>query len=258
MKLRHPTLIRLVAVLCAVLLRWWLGTLRTHAHVLDERNHPADPLVCRFIYAFWHEALLAPACMKVPVHVLISHHADGELIVQTCQQLGIGVVRGSTSRGGSQALLEMLKRIERSHIAITPDGPRGPRREVQLGTVFLASIADVSIVPIGVGFVKAWRFGSWDRFALPVPYSTVVGVVGCPIDVPAGLDRDGLNRYRLQLQREMLRLTSAAEAWAAEIARKSQFPSAGCERPADGTRWRRRGSNWSCGSNWPHCHQTAP
>ena len=72
--------------------------------------------------------MVAPLTTRAKIRVLISQHTDGELIAQICQRLGIGVIRGSTARGGSQALLEMIRSAGDGHLGITPDGPRGPRR----------------------------------------------------------------------------------------------------------------------------------
>jgi lysophospholipid acyltransferase (LPLAT)-like uncharacterized protein len=159
MKLRNPTLIRLVAFLASVLIRGWMSTLRLRLVFQDGRVHPTDPRVERFIYAFWHESLLAPTVRRTRVHILISQHADGEFIAQVCRFLGYGVVRGSSTRGGSLALLELMDRCTRSHLAVTPDGPRGPRRQVKVGIVYLASRTGMAIVPVGVGYTRAWRFG---------------------------------------------------------------------------------------------------
>src|SRR5687767_2763701 len=98
MKLRHPSLLRLVGFLAAIVIRLWLGTLRFR---LDNRvagTHPPDPRGSRFIYAFWHESLICAVNYSTKCHVLISQHADGELIAQACKTLRIGVVRGSTTR----------------------------------------------------------------------------------------------------------------------------------------------------------------
>jgi lysophospholipid acyltransferase (LPLAT)-like uncharacterized protein len=214
MKIRHPKLLKLVATLAAVVIRVALATLRPRVASLDRRTHPTDPAEGRNIYAFWHESLLAPASRPGKVNVLISLHADGELIAQVCRRLGIGVVRGSTKRRGGPAILEMLSSGEDAHLAITPDGPRGPRRQVQMGVVFLASHAGLPIVPIGIGFSHVWRAKSWDRFAVPLPFSRVHAVVGKPLVVPPDLPRPAMEEYRLKLEAEMLALTAAAEAWA--------------------------------------------
>src|SRR5262249_18782574 len=122
-------------------------------------------------------------------------------------------VRGSTTRGGSQALLEMMHQTE-GHLGVTPDGPRGPRRQVQMGMIFLASLTGLPIIPVGMGFGRAWRLRSCDRFALPIPGSAVDVVPGLPIQVPTRLTRSSLEQYRQLVESEMARVTAAAERWA--------------------------------------------
>jgi len=218
MKLRHPLAIQLVAFLAALLLRLWMSTLRLRVVSADGQSHPVDPASTRYLYAFWHEVLLAPLVKRPKARVLISQHADGELIAQVCQFVGIGVVRGSTARGGSQALMEMIRGgAGDSHLAITPDGPRGPRRELKPGIVMVASQTGMAIVPIGIGFTRAWRAASWDHFAVPVPFTTLVGVIGEPIAVPADLDRGGMQHYKQLVQQTLQQLTEDAEQWAQRL-----------------------------------------
>ncbi len=214
MKIRHPWLIRATALVGAVVVKALLATLRRRVAAADLRQHPVDPRQDRFIYVFWHESLLGPASRPGKVNVLISLHADGEIITQVCRYLGINAVRGSTTRRGGGALLEMVQRSHDAHLAITPDGPRGPRRQVQLGAVYLASRTGLPIVPLGVGFSRAWRAKSWDRFAIPQPFSRLHGVTGNPIPVPGDLDRDGLEQYRQLVETRLLEATQLAESWA--------------------------------------------
>jgi len=215
MKLRSPLLIRLVALVAAVFVRCWMSTMRIRVMSLDGREHPADPSRERFFYAFWHEGLLGPLTTKIKVQMLISQHADGELIAQVCQRLGYGVVRGSTTRGGCEAVLNMIRSKDRSaHLGITPDGPQGPRRKLQMGIIFVSSETNVPIVPVGIGFASAWRANSWDRFAVPIPFSTICGVVGDPIHVPPDLDRSGLLAWRELVEKQMMHVTQLAEVWA--------------------------------------------
>jgi lysophospholipid acyltransferase (LPLAT)-like uncharacterized protein len=216
MKLRHPLLIRAAAFLGAGLIRGWMATVRYRIENRDAAPHPAHPRHGRFLYAFWHEALLVPTQFRVPTHVLISLHADGELIAQVCRHLGLGVVRGSTSRGGGRALFDMIEAAGATHLAITPDGPRGPRRRVQPGIVALAAHTGLPVIPLGFGFTNAWRARSWDRFALPKPGSTVVVIAGPAIRVPPDLDRPGIEEYRARIERQMLAVTEDAERRAAE------------------------------------------
>ena len=215
MKRRNRWLIPYLAAAVAFVIRLWMCTMRVRILTADGREHPADPAQSQFIYAFWHEGLLAPLATRPKIRVLISQHTDGELIAQICERLGIGVVRGSTARGGCQALLEMIRSAEgNTHLGITPDGPRGPRRELKPGVVMIASQSGLAIVPAGIGFVRAWRFQSWDRFALPVPGSIMVGVVGQPIHVPRDLDRNELAEWQRRVESELLQVTRWAEEWA--------------------------------------------
>lgn len=225
MKLRHPGLIRLAAFITGILLRVWLATLRVRIRSADGRQHPTDPEVDRFIYAFWHESLLAPAKMRTKAQIMISQSRDGEFIAQVCRHLGIGVVRGSSSRDGATGLLDMLRDGEGQHLALTPDGPRGPRRRVQSGVVLLASGTGLPIVPVGVGFTRAWRARSWDRFAVPLPFSILVGVLGAPIAVVPQADREKLAHARAEVEAAMLEATQAAESWARQLVAKKDRTS---------------------------------
>ncbi|NLA09484.1 MAG: DUF374 domain-containing protein, partial [Microbacteriaceae bacterium] len=98
------------------------------------------------------------------------------------------VVRGSTRRGGASALRQLLDQGELTHLAITPDGPRGPRRTLAQGAVYLASKLQMPLVALGMGFDRPWRVKSWDRFAIPRPGSRARAILSPEIHVPAGLD----------------------------------------------------------------------
>lgn len=216
MKLRNPRLIRLAAFVLGVIVRAWMMTVRIRIRNHDHHEHPGRDLgKGRFIYGFWHESLLGPTKFRVPVHVLISQHADGELIAQVCHHIGFGTVRGSSTRGGTRALLELREVATRSHLMITPDGPRGPRRKVQPGIVQLASCTGLPVVPVGVGFTRAWRFKSWDRFALPKPFSTVCLVAPPSLLIPPEVGREQVEDYRRLIEQRMLAATAEAEEWAA-------------------------------------------
>jgi len=211
MKLRNPRLIRVVAVLAAALIRVWMATIRYRIVNHDAADHPADAGRVRFIYAFWHETLLAPVKFRARVRVLISKHADGELIAQAAQRLGFGVVRGSTTRGGGGALVELWDCSQSAHLVFHPDGPRGPRRTVQPGMIVLASRAGLPIVPVGIGYSRCWRARSWDRFAVPWPFCRCVFVAAEAVTIPPDVDREGLQEYRRLVEQRMLEATAEAE-----------------------------------------------
>ncbi|MCS7167739.1 MAG: lysophospholipid acyltransferase family protein [Gemmatales bacterium] len=217
MKIRHPYVIRSLATLAGPVVRAWMTTLCYRYSPECRWVHPqSERTRQRLIYALWHEALLVPAGLDStrPVVTLISQHADGEWLAYMCRCFGVRVVRGSTRRGGSQALRELIEIHTSCHILVTPDGPRGPRRCVQPGIAYLASRTGLPIVPIGVGFGRAWRFRSWDRFALPMLGSTVYVVAHPPIHVPPDLNREQLTPYLQQLQRALDLATQRAELWA--------------------------------------------
>src|SRR5437764_11959548 len=161
MKLRNPTLIRLLALLIAWLFCWWRRTLCLRIQVEEGPPHPADPRKQRYIYSLWHETLLIPASAPPRLHILISEHADGELIAQVCRHLRIGVVLGSEKRSGAKGLLTLVRKSRETNLYMTPDGPRGTRRQVKLGLIALASRTGLPIVPIGVGCGWALRARSW-------------------------------------------------------------------------------------------------
>lgn len=213
MRIRHPWLIKTVGLLAAWAVRLWMGTLRHRGGVLHEVDPRRPELEQRFIYAMWHDALLLPAFRYggSQVCVLVSRHADGQMLQEVCRHLRMQVVEGSTTRHGIEAVRKILRQKARFHLAITPDGPRGPRRQVQPGVIYLAARTGMPIVPIGVGFQRPWRARSWDRFQVPRPWSYGTVVSGEPIVVPPEIGRDQMEEYRRRVEEALFRATEAAE-----------------------------------------------
>lgn len=142
----------------------------------------------RVFYASWHKNILPLAYFyrKQGIHIMISEHRDGEFIARTVKRLGYYPVRGSSTRGGSKALFEMSQVGNKGFdAAITPDGPKGPKHEVQPGTVVIASRANLPIVPIAASARPCWTLRSWDNFIIPKPLSKVVILIGKPLYLPA-------------------------------------------------------------------------
>jgi lysophospholipid acyltransferase (LPLAT)-like uncharacterized protein len=221
MKIRHPALIQGVGVAGAWMVRRLVSTVRFHFRYADPT---LDPAVARrtgrrYIYAFFHEVMLFPAYYWnwPEMHILISDHADGEMITQVVRRLGFSVVRGSTTRGGARALRGMLRAVEAGHLCFTPDGPRGPRRHVHQGLIYAASRLGLPIVGAGMAFARPWRARSWDRFAVPRPFSTAACVTPEAVVVPPDADRDTLEHYRQEVERRMQSATDEAEAWVAAL-----------------------------------------
>ena len=227
MRLRNKWLIRAAARLGAWAVRGWMGTLRFEYRPLGPDLDPRRPgFAGRYVYAFWHEHILLPAYLygRPNIHVLISQHADGQLIAGITERLGFGSVRGSTTRGGVEAVRRLLHSGRDGHVAVTPDGPRGPRQRIQPGTIYLASRLGLPVVPFGVGFDRPWRMKSWDCFAVPRPFSRAVLVTAEPIRVPEDADRDTLEHYRRRAEDSLNYLTELAERWAAGEAADESIP----------------------------------
>ena len=189
-----------------------------------------DPRRNRFVYAFWHEDILFGAAQRAKIRVLISQHADGELIARTARHLGKGAVRGSSTRGGTAAILKMVRAPDGTHLGVTPDGPRGPRRRVQMGVVFLASQTGLPLVAFGVGYTGVWRAKSWDRFAIPKPGGLACAVVAPAVVVPPKLNRAQLEEYRQLIEDRMAWASDAAERWAnsgGDRRRARSYPASG-------------------------------
>ncbi|MBN2144975.1 MAG: lysophospholipid acyltransferase family protein [Candidatus Aureabacteria bacterium] len=137
-----------------------------------------------FIYAFWHnrQFFLTYLRKNIPVHVLVSQSKDGEYITRTMKYFGLKTVRGSSSKGGVSALIQLIRLLRSGHIlGITPDGPRGPAREVQPGIIHLAQKTGYPIIPISYDARRKKVFKSWDEFIVPYPFNQIVYSVGEPI-----------------------------------------------------------------------------
>lgn len=217
MKIRHPWLIKILGFAGAWIVRIWIATLRYHYHAIGPSGLPRHPyLRGYYIYAFWHENMLLPAyhCRWPNIWVLISQHADGQLVAEICRHMGILTIRGSTTRGSIEAMRQLLRISQQGHLVLTPDGPRGPRRCVHAGIVSLAAKTGRPIIPIGIGYQNPWRLRSWDRFALPRPWQRATLVTAAPIAIPSQLDSDRLEQYRCRIEDSLRSVSEAAERWA--------------------------------------------
>lgn len=184
---------------------------RVHARRAERAGRPGT------IYVQWHSRIMLSAATHAGcrVNVLVSRHGDGEYIVRVIEWMGFGTIRGSTTRGGGRALLEIIGALRQGRdVAMTPDGPKGPRLRVQQGCVIAAMKAGSPIVPIGFDCSRGRRLKSWDRFLVPQPFAKVGVVQGDPIEVPADLDDAGLERWRGNVEAALLDVTRRA----AEIA----------------------------------------
>jgi len=216
MKKVAPLSVRWTGLLTAKAIRGWMSTLDYRVFYYDQQVDPCWGTEQPRIYVFWHEYILVPLYLRphCDLVMLLSRHRDADVLERVAHHVGFGVVRGSSSRGAASALLEMARLDRKVHLTITPDGPRGPRRHMATGAVFLASKLGMPIVPLGFGLSRPWRMRSWDRFALPRPFSRARAVVGPALWLPTDLDRTGMENSSRQLQQLLNDLTCEAETWA--------------------------------------------
>lgn len=139
------------------------------------------------IVAFWHGELLSVMQgymffrKKSDIDSIVSEHSDGEIIARVVELFGGGAIRGSSTRGGLKALRESFKSIDNGrNLAITPDGPKGPRHSVADGIVLISQRKDIPIVTFNCKPSSYWQFGSWDKFVIPKPFSRLDFYIGEP------------------------------------------------------------------------------
>jgi lysophospholipid acyltransferase (LPLAT)-like uncharacterized protein len=199
---------RFFAILGSKILRLLFMTLRLH---IDDRaglsrNAPKTPV----IICFWHNRILGitlsfirhyPRRARRGVTVLTSASRDGEVLAQLVGQFGMRAVRGSSSRRGSRALRELVDLVQHGHdIAITPDGPRGPRYSLGPGAILLAQLTATPIVPMHAKFSRCFRLRSWDGFIIPLPFSTISVTADDPILVSRQVTDDEFEAMRQRVE----------------------------------------------------------
>ena len=168
---------------------------------------PAQGAV-RYCFCIWHDAILtAVYSMKTyKLSGLISRHQDGGYLAHAVKLVGITPVRGSASRGGAQATKQLIDHPD-LHVCITPDGPRGPRRVMKDGIVYLASRTGRPIVPTALTATSYWSIpGGWSDMMVPKPFSRALLLAGAPIEVPPDLTREQISEYAELVQKEMDRM----------------------------------------------------
>ena len=196
-----------LAWLAATLLRLLFCTIRLRITGLSPEELaklPTGAILC-----FWHNRILGISLAflrKYPpgrkgVHVLTSPSRDGEILAGIMSRLGMGAVRGSSSRRGARALRELVRLLEeRADVAITPDGPRGPRYVLGPGAILLAQTTGAPIYPVHATFSRALRMKTWDGFIIPLPFSRISVTVDAPIRIPDNLSEPGFEAERLKLE----------------------------------------------------------
>lgn len=190
-------LTRLLFATCRIT---WVG--REHLEKLDREQKP-------LIAAFWHYGVFLILHLSRGQRkwvAMVSSSQDGEYVARIVESYGFEAVRGSRNRGGIGALKGMVKAVRDRGLsaAIVADGSQGPPLVAQPGAVLLASYSGTVVLPVGWAADRYWVFRSWDRTVLPKPFARVVVEIGEPLAVPGGLSSEGLEDWRLDLDRRLL------------------------------------------------------
>jgi lysophospholipid acyltransferase (LPLAT)-like uncharacterized protein len=172
------------------------------------------PLRPEGIFAFWHQRILALGGVfhHAGFKALVSQHGDGQMLVGLLHGLGIGTVRGSTHRGGTQAIREILSdKGNAVHLCITPDGPRGPRHSFREGAIYIASRTGLELFPATVSFEKCYQLPTWDGFLLPRPFTRTIVRIGEGIRVPPDAGREEIETFRKLAEEKLRDLTNSTD-----------------------------------------------
>jgi lysophospholipid acyltransferase (LPLAT)-like uncharacterized protein len=197
---------RLVAALGATL-SWRTEGLEHFDRIIRAGRQP--------VMAFWHGRIL-PAAYYFRgrgIVVITSENFDGEWIAGIIERFGYGTARGSSSRGGRKALLQLTRDLRRGRPAgFTVDGPRGPARVVQPGAVWLAKATGNPVLPFHVEASRHWTLSSWDRTQIPKPFATVAIAMGEPLEVAQDVDAGGIESARQRLEERLCALEDRARS----------------------------------------------
>jgi lysophospholipid acyltransferase (LPLAT)-like uncharacterized protein len=202
---KHETQAQLLATVGGVIMRLWLRTVRFQ--VIDRAGVLAGIDDQPRLWVFWHNRLFVMAYVfarwfpRQRGAALASASKDGEILTALLQQFGIRAIRGSSSRGGARALVEMKHAMDDGYVlAIAPDGPRGPRYVLNPGVAKLAQLTGGHVLPIHVRYSSYWQLKSWDGFMLPKPFSRADITFGPAHPVPRTADAPAFEAQRLALE----------------------------------------------------------
>ena len=214
MKIRSRWFNLVLSFAVTICLRILFLTVRVrHFKVIEDATPYASPKGSqRYTFCMWHDQIvLAVFSLRTwNLAGLISRHRDGSYLADSVLIAGIQPVRGSTSRGGAEAVSEILSRPD-LHLAMTPDGPRGPRRKMKEGIVYISSRSGRPIVPTALVCSRFWAIpGDWSDMVIPKPFSRVILITGTPMLLSLELPRENMTVWADFLTVEMERLEGIA------------------------------------------------
>ena len=208
---RSERLLRLAGTAGPVFLKTWMTTLRMR-RIGDREQLEARRRYGGAVYAFWHGQIMfaSYAGRNRGARVLISTHRDGEYVARVVKGMGYDPARGSSTRGGVKGLIQLAKTSKGKDLAITPDGPLGPRHTAQMGAILLAQFTGFPLMPAAGAAIPHIHMPSWDRFVVPLPFARAAFIWGDPIVVPRRPDAEEREALRRRLEDTLNDLTRRA------------------------------------------------
>lgn len=199
--------------------KYFINILLKTLRITEIRNKDFEVLEKgnkNYVLAFWHGTMLLPWYLKKNenFYTIISRSKDGEILSRVLTNWNYNVERGSSSKGGSEVLNVLIDKAKRgSSISITPDGPRGPEKELKAGAVIIAKKAGVPLVLLGLGISKKVKLSSWDKFQIPYPFAKVAAVYSGPIFIDKELSYQETDEMIKQASKELNSLQKQAEQY---------------------------------------------
>lgn len=196
-------------------LRWEVDGWENHRAIVEAGK--------KIIYTFWHGRIFMATYFwrDRGIVVMTSRNRDGEYITRVIRRFGYGAARGSSSRGGRRALVEMIHEMRRNKdVGFTLDGPRGPRYEAKPGAVWIAARTGNALFPFHISPERKWTLNSWDHFQIPRPFSRVLVLMAPPIYVPTEATQQLMDEAQRELQNSLMGLVERGDDyWARQAAR---------------------------------------
>ena len=161
------------------------------------------------VIIIWHNRLLffpvmCPRWEREHTSALISASRDGQYIADLCKQWHVGSIRGSSSRTSVQVMGEAMESLRQGrYVAMTPDGPRGPRYSMSRGPVRMASEAGVKLIPVAVNYSSYWELKSWDKFQIPKPWAKITFILDEALEIPPDLTEEDVEKWRETLRKKL-------------------------------------------------------
>ncbi|MBN8827949.1 MAG: lysophospholipid acyltransferase family protein [Sphingobacteriia bacterium] len=205
--LKSHAFIKILALLISIYLKFLHLTIRWQGESKDAlKNYKKENV----ILVFWHgRMLMMPFLWPKPrkMNVLISHHSDGEIIAKTIEFLGYKLIRGSSSKGGTQALRSILTTLKNNSVAMTPDGPRGPRMKISGALTTIAKISGKPIILVTYSTEKAKVLKTWDKMILPKFFSKGYALASQPIYVNKRISEEETKKLELEIEEKINNMT---------------------------------------------------